>query len=331
MTIRETAKHCLIVLCLVFASPALAGADEAVSGDPDLEPVESPTPTAAPTLVPAPPAGETATTPAPTPTVAPGNASGPIKAESLRPMFELQFAISPLYYNYSEIVPSPLKSSETGILPAFGVYGTFLPPDSIEMFRLGIDFAVGTTNYDGTTQTGTPATGTTSDTMIDVELNYGLTLWTISETSRLRFYTGISSRYWKRYGQYREDYSWYDLPLGVRYENDVSPDFCWDIDFSVKPTFGGRIKVFFSGYDPTLQDSTGILEDDIGAKLKVPITFWRRSFLPLVVTPWLEYITFSQGPQFPIESTGGTLQGTAFEPASRAFRLGVYLGTAFGF
>jgi hypothetical protein len=331
MSIKHTAKRTALGLFLFCAALSQAASDEGLKGQPEPDPAAVPVPqSTAPNLTPGPlsaPPSAVSVLPALTPLEIPP--PPPRTAESLRPEFELQFAISPLYYNYGEIVPSPLKSTETGVLLATGLYLTHY--SGSEMLRAGLDIATGSTNYDGTTQTGTPVAGSTSDTMVDIELNYGYVFWKIDEVSRLRFYAGISGRYWKRFGQYREDYTWYDIPLGIRYENDASTDFGWDIDFSVKPTFGGSIKVYFSGYDSSLQDSTGLLGSDVGAKLKVPIYFFRQSFLPLVVTPWLEYVSFSQGPDFPIESTGGTLQGTAFEPASHAFRLGVYFGTAFGF
>lgn len=302
-------KICLVAIGLGWAGIAFAAMDEGFSGQNE-------------------PAGRTFAAPAP---AEPDDDSTLATLTEWARDYEMQISGHVMYYDYRETVPSPLKSTETGAMAGLTLGLTHKVHDSDQRFHIEGSFTSGTTTYDGTTQTGTPVVDSTNDSFWDFRFQYAFPLWTIDECNHLRLLTGLNYRYWRRFGQYREDYSWWEIPFGLSYETNFNENFSMEIEHVLNWQHGGRIKVFFSGYDPNLQDAEGIVEDSLGMRVDVRLNFFKQAFIPLVVTPWIEYIHFDQGPEFPIKTVGNTTQGTAYEPASRAWRIGISLGTAFNF
>src|SRR5690606_15054028 len=115
------------------------------------------------------------------------------------PVHQVEAAASIYRFDYSEDVPSPLKSDERGTLVA-GVLGYTFAPQSIDIvLHVFGEVTRGDTFYDGTQQDGTPLTDDNSHTLIQVEGTVG---WDVAaglvDGTRAELYTGLGYRFWKR-------------------------------------------------------------------------------------------------------------------------------------
>jgi hypothetical protein len=235
--------------------------------------------------------------------------------------------------NYAEHIPPPINT-ETGFLPGLNVgWESFLGKGWVSLAALDFDF--GSTRYDGALQdaANTPVVSTTNNVIFDISAAIGRVLHV--SLGRLIPYIGVGMHYWHRgltgTGAYTEKYYFYYLPVGVRLERALSDKFQIAVDVSGFWNLGGRIRVFLSEFDPTLQDVTGTLGSAFGFKLEIPLSYHLNPSLNLVAVPFFETFGIGAGDVFPIHSTSGQQVDSALEPASTTYFYGIRLGVAWIF
>ncbi len=129
--------------------------------------------------------------------------------------FEIAFSYS--QFDYKEDFQPPLKSTEMGWIPQVRLGYSYVPDDQF-YFRAFGELSVGNdnTDYDGSTMGGVPLKATTQNDFARLETNFGYTFKGALPVS-ITPYTGLGYRYWKRDIGYNETYSWWYLPVGVKF------------------------------------------------------------------------------------------------------------------
>jgi hypothetical protein len=180
------------------------------------------------------------------------------------------------HFGYQEDVPPPFKSTESGLLTGLGVTLVRLEKGPSLFARLAGVYTGTSTHYDGTTQSGYPATGETKNKFLNAEGNVGLTFPAPSATS-LTVYAGLGYRYWERglggWEPYRERYTWKYVPAGVRWDSPSKARWGWGVDFAARFMYGGKIRVYFSEIYATLNDLDLTLGNRPGWKLQAPVRY----------------------------------------------------------
>lgn len=241
--------------------------------------------------------------------------------------FEIAFSYS--QFDYKEDFNPPLKSSELGWIPQVRLGYSYVAHDQF-YFRAFGELSVGNdnTDYDGSTQGGTPVTGTTQNDFARLEVNLG---YTFKENLPLSItpYIGLGYRYWKRDIGYNEFYSWWYLPLGVKVLYPVNPKWSVGLNASVNFMFEGQMTVSFKS--DQLQNATVTLGDRPGALVELPISWKPFPQWAFTVTPWYEYSEIGKSNVAPLYFYDGTLYTGIYEPTSRTNQYGVRLSTEYLF
>lgn len=227
-------------------------------------------------------------------------------------------------FDYAETVPAPLKSTESGALPGFKV-GFLTEPTDHGWFVSGVfDIHFGTTNFDGTDQTGNPIRAKTSNSIFEFEADAGLLLTKPSPSTRLLGYSGIGYHFWRRdLADYLEDYSWFYFPLGLRFESQASDRVTFGIDIAGTLSFAGRILIYLSDLDPRNRDVDANLGSGLGFRFRLPINFQISELVLMNVTPWFQYFPIGEGD--PVQTTISGSAASVNEPASRTYYFGARL------
>jgi hypothetical protein len=199
-------------------------------------------------------------------------------------------------FNYNEDVPSPLKSSESGWLPGFrGVYGFDGNTGSFYAVAIG-EYTQAKTDYDGTTQNGTSLKLTSKNTFTRGEFNLGYKIKNIGgSTFELIPYSGVGYRYWERLigdtdpRGYREVYTWWYIPVGVKAELGIDDSWRIGCDISARIMFNGNINFDFASSDPSLNSPTAQLGNRLGVKASIPFEVALSPEFVLKFGPWYEY------------------------------------------
>ncbi|HIJ80037.1 MAG: hypothetical protein OEY01_16345 [Desulfobulbaceae bacterium] len=236
--------------------------------------------------------------------------------------------INYFHFDYKEDLTPPSKSTEEEWLPGTRLVYTYKAGEATMpiYYRILVDYADGDTDYDGSTQAGDPAYGTTDNTFFTGELNIGYTFKGYVDVTA---YTGVGYRYWDRGdiggpGSYSEEYSWGYLPVGVRTDYKITDKLSGAVDISAHYMFGGRIKVLFSEYDPTYNNGKADLGNKMGWKVEAPVQYRFTPKWSFVATPWFEFSKIGRGDNFIL--TDGSTVLIAYEPASETKQYGVTLG-----
>lgn len=232
------------------------------------------------------------------------------------------------HFGYKEILPPPYKSTEKGLLPGLGVELVRLEKGPSLFARLVGEYTGANTAYDGTTQSGIPATGETNNTFLGAEGCVGLTLPAPSTTS-LTVYTGLGYRSWVRklgdeevYGQapYHEHYTWKYVPAGLRWDSRSKGHWGYGVDLSTQIMFGGMIRIYFTDIYPTLNDLDLVLGSRPGWKLQAPLRYRY-----LTVTPWFESSAIGQSNTDTLRLRGEPI-AVGYEPSSVTRQYGLNVG-----
>ncbi|MBI4403904.1 MAG: hypothetical protein HY537_07080 [Deltaproteobacteria bacterium] len=250
-----------------------------------------------------------------------------------------------LYHlNYSEDVPEPRKSTETGMVvgATAGVHAKKLFGLS-GLFQANAEVSVANLVYEGTNQTGSVlVSGEGRHTFLNFELLGGPQLHRFSSSSSLLGYTGLGRRYWARgstgqSGDYEENYRWWYLPIGVRWSNAISRHFTVDVDASFHFNLGGSIDVHISQASQSLADFTSTLGTAIGFRLELPMAYRVSKGFGIHFSPWFEYAAIGRGEWVPLKTNtgeqvvdGGSPLGM-YEPASRTLIYGAFICPALYF
>jgi len=251
--------------------------------------------------------------------------TGPIPRQPHR----IGLALNYYYYDYKEELTSPLKSTEEEWITALRFYYNYSANDSGYILLYAETSLVDDTDYDGSTQTGIPVKQTTENDFRKLELNLG---YTFKGGLPLSFtpYVGIGYRYWMRdLGSFKEDYTWFYIPLGLRVAWAPTQQISVALNASVNFTFDGEMTVYdWAG----VADTTVQLDDKPGYSVELPVTFNLARHWAIVMTPWYEYSKIGQSAYEPIFYKDGTYTGFVLrEPSSRTNQYGLRAGVEFVF
>lgn len=228
--------------------------------------------------------------------------------------------------------------SERGTLPGLSL-GYFLQaPESAWFISVGADGLNGYTAYSGgSLDHSILVSRPTNDALLDAEAEVGLTLFRPDRDTRIEAYTGIGYHFWRRGGAatvgevgfFREDYSWWILPVGMRLERDIGSRVTGALELEGRMAFGGHLKAYLSQLSPDWGDATVPLGGEPGFRVGMPIEIRLARTLGLLVSPWFEYSAIGGSEPFEVRLGDGSGTGVyRGEPASRTYQYGASAGVA---
>ncbi len=262
----------------------------------------------------------------------------PLRAEGLH---TFEAGMNGYYIHYKEDLPPGKKSTESGYIPSLYAGYNYHGINTPIAFRAFLDYSqplthtYAHTDYDGTTQAGTPLKATTNNRLITGEMTPGLIL-TRPSTSVIMIqpYAGLGYRYWYRGlgdgGSYSEIYTWYYVPVGVRMDYYCNDRLSFGLDLAGKYIFNGKIKVLLSEIDPGYNDPEGTLGNKYGYRIAGTVRYRIGVNWALSVSPWYEYYLIGKGNTFDITYYDSPY-GTGYEPASTTRQAGILFAVQFIF
>jgi len=249
-------------------------------------------------------------------------------AYALPHRFEIAFSYS--QFDYKENFQPPLKSTEMGWIPQVRLGYSYSAADQF-YFRAFGDLSVGndSTDYDGSTMGGVPLKATTQNDFARLETDFGYTFQGALPVS-ITPYAGLGYRYWKRDLGYNEFYSWWYLPVGVKFLYPVNQRFSVGLNASMNIMFEGWMNI--SNRNDVYANTTVQLGNKLGYLVEIPLG-WRPCVnWAFTVTPWYEYSEIGESPWEPVYKTNGTFSGFIVqEPSSRTHQYGIRLSTEYLF
>lgn len=243
--------------------------------------------------------------------------------------------VGPLFhsFDYAEEHEAPLKSTESGTLPGLKMSWENHGIENPLWMGLDLSGSMGSTDFDGTYQNGTPVQTKTDHKWYEAEFRGGVRLNSLSRWGTIHGYAGLGYHSWSRdirgFGGYGERYSWFYIPFGARYHVDLSSRFDVMLDATVKIPFGGNINVYLSDLSPAFQDASGSLGSRVGYKVALPFTYNPSYRFGIQVVPWIEYVGIGEGDAFTVFASNGQPVMVGREPASSNTLIGTQLNLVF--
>jgi len=242
------------------------------------------------------------------------------------------------YHEYKEInEPEPFKSTEAGFLPGIQLSYTYQGVKNPFYGRLLLEYKEGKTDFDGTTQAGTPIQTKTNNRFDTGEANIGFTFKPGPGhlQASVTFYTGIGYRYWNRglggQAPYSEEYSWKYVPAGLIVSYLISDKWRGEVDMAAWFIFDAQIKVNLSDTDPNFNNPQAALGNSLGWKIETPFYYQLSKHWSLNITPSYENYSFGKSDFFPITYAGSPTPLVGHEPDSRTHIYSLRLGLKFHF
>lgn len=210
-----------------------------------------------------------------------------------------------------------------GIRVAYGYHGNENPLYGRVVFEL----TDASTNFDGTTQSGSPVTDKTKNTFIRLEGNIGYQLIRPPDSKlTLIAYTGLGYRYWERGlgGQlpYTEDYSWKYLPIGIRTEYRINDKWSGAVDASARIMMDGEMKIKILGSN----NPSVTLGNKTGWSIEAPFYYNLSASRSVFIAPWYEYSAIGRSNTVVLATSTGTPVASVYEPASTTYQYGINIG-----
>lgn len=243
------------------------------------------------------------------------------------------------WFDYKEDLTPPLKSNESGWVPSARFAYNYQGVDNPIYAEVSFRYSSATTDYDGSLQDGTPAEGHSDCTWWNFEFLAGYIVRNfISTPIRLIPYAGLGYRMWERNlggtDPYKEEYTWWYLPVGVRLDVPLTTEFTIGVDASIRVMFGGQLLIDFD--EPGWTEPDLSLGNRIGYKLQIPMNYQFNPAFSIGINPWYEYIRIGAsdtqsvtGLSDPSESLINIM--SVKEPASDTHEYGVDVGIRFWF
>lgn len=228
------------------------------------------------------------------------------------------------YHDYKEInEPESFKSNETGLLPCIHLSDTYQGIKNPFYGRLLFEYKEGKTDFDGTTQAGTPLQTKTNNRFDTWEGNIGFTFKPDPGhlQANVTFCTGVGYRYWNRglggQAPYSEEYSWKYIPAGLFVTYQISEKWRGEVDIAAWFISDAQIKVNLSETDPNFNNPQAVLGNSIGWKIEIPFHYQLSKHWSLNLAPSYENYSFGRSDLFPITYAGLPTPLVGHEPDSR--------------
>ncbi len=245
----------------------------------------------------------------------------------------LEFGLMYHYFDYKEDIDPPGKSTEKGWLPGFYLGWSYNKKNDIYS-KVLIEFSYGETEYDGTTQSGTPISFSNDNDqfLFRGEWNIGYN-FVIAKDISLKPYAGYGYRYWSRgdakvtatYASYKERYYWHYLPVGMRADVTLGDKLFIEPNAGFRWMFYGRMTAYLSELDPGYNDPEFKLGNKLGWYAEIPVRYKFSPYWSVVVKPWYEYSKIGKSNDDDLTYCG-YYDGTYYEPASRTHQYGLNVG-----
>ena len=253
------------------------------------------------------------------------------------------FRVGASYRHFDYLELDGANDGEIGSFPGLSLGYEFRPGESDWYVSTSFEGTSTKTRYNGSDldhkifiQKDTPTQ------LLEVEANLGVKIAESISGSALKGYTGIGYHYWRRgdagvtkgVHSYREDYTWWILPVGLKWEQYITEKFRVTLDVSGRLTFGGNTKGYLSQV-ADLQDVNAKLTGTLGYRAQLPLIYQTSPTLAFVVSPGYEYSTLGRSKPFGVFTKDGqqilNRDGEAFlllEPSSRTSQFGTTAGVA---
>ena len=263
-----------------------------------------------------------------------------VAAEAQKLSANQNFEISFMYYkfDYKEDLPAPFKSTENGWLP--GVYiGWNYNKKNAVYSKVFFEFSYGDTEFDGTTQAGTPIkfSDDNHQFLFRGEWNIGYN-FAVTKDISIKPYTGYGYRQWDRgyakvtetYMSYKETYYWHYIPVGIGADFKIGERLVIEPNVGLRIMFYGKMTAYFSDLDPGYSDPEFKLGNKIGWYAEIPLMYKFSKSWSVVIKPWYEYSAIGQS-DIVARTYYGALSGYFYEPASKTNQYGLNVGGRFTF
>jgi tetratricopeptide (TPR) repeat protein len=241
-----------------------------------------------------------------------------------------EIALSYSQFDYKEDLQPSLKSTELGWIPQVRLGYSYAADDQF-YFRAFGELSVGNddTDYDGSTMGGVPVKATTQNDFARLEMDFGFNFKSGLPVT-ITPYTGLGYRYWKRDIGYNETYSWWYLPVGVKFLFPLNQKFSIGLNASMNIMFEGQMTISYK--NDILANTTVHLGNKLGYLLEIPVSWRPHVNWAFTVTPWYEYSEIGESPWEPLNYTNGTYTGLVVrEPSSRTNQYGIRISTEYLF
>lgn len=237
---------------------------------------------------------------------------------------ELELDFKYYYMNYKEVdTDESFLDSETGWLNGFNLAYKIQIPNTQYYGQINYEITNHKTDYDGFTWGGVPAQGTTSNQIINVEILFTSPI-TLMPNSFLSFGLGFHRWYRDLLAIQKEEYSWFYIPIGYRWNKNINNKWEVALDITAKVMFKGQLTGIFSDYDIVRVD----LGSKPGLKIDLPLTYKLNSNWAMTIKPWYEYSSIGQS-NWVLLTQDGIPVASVSEPDSTTHRHGIDFGVKY--
>jgi hypothetical protein len=244
-------------------------------------------------------------------------------------------------FDYHEDAGPGLKSAHHGNQPTGRIEAFVTSPKGHFYARAWFGFTGGTMPFDGTDQMGTPITpaGDATGHMTDSELDVGYRWMPFGDWLGLGGYLGYGRRTWDRdlrpigAGGYREDYSWWTIPLSAVADVRLTPQWTVSFEATLMTPVPGNMRLHLSDFDPTYSDLDVELNNQADPRLRLSSAYAVNDQLRIVAEATFEESWMLQGPGTPLIVNGMETNPVLYasEPETHTRRISVLAGASYRF
>jgi len=238
------------------------------------------------------------------------------------------FEIAPIIYRFEYEEPSTM--SEKGFL--YGVSGNYAYNNRTVMFGVGVEFAVGELDYDGSTWTGVPLKTDTEDYIVEFRSLIGGNIH--AGRSKITPFIGFGVRYWndtlKGSGGYEREILYYYSPIGVQTESPLTERWVWGLKAEYDLFWKGQVKSHLSDVDPGYNDPEVNQSFGDGFGIRFSLRFKNKisEKFSWYIEPSFRYWDVDES-DTAILALNGVPTALVYEPANNTVAYGLHVGFEF--
>ncbi len=233
----------------------------------------------------------------------------------------IEFDLKNFYYDYNEVQSGEWLDSEKGWLTGTNFIFKNQNLDTHGYWQIVYDLTIDNTHYNGFyLGTNQPCQSITATELTTLAFAYANPVNKNTYVS-----VGLGYHSWDRIlGEYQEEvYSWFYIPLGLRWEIGAGDRLEGAIDITARIMFAGRMTGYNTGYN----DFNVKLGSKPGYRIALPLTYRLTSQWAFAITPWYEYSSIGESNSVPWYQTDGSYEGDVYEPSSTTRQYGINIGT----